>query len=55
MRTSRVTDVVVGLHGLMALHGCAQSNTAPLVLRSEKAALARLVSLLGLKDVERGR
>lgn len=39
-------------HGLMALHGCAQSNAATLVLRSEKAALARLVSLLGLKDVE---
>lgn len=35
-----------------ALHGCAQSNAATLVLRSEKATLARLVSLLRLKDVE---
>jgi anti-anti-sigma regulatory factor len=39
-------------HGLLALHGFASSNAAKLVLRSERSAVARLVSLLGLRDVE---
>ncbi|MEU7477011.1 MEDS domain-containing protein [Lentzea sp. NPDC042327] len=39
-------------HGLLALHDCARSHAATLVLRSEKSALARLVSILGLEDVE---
>lgn len=39
-------------HGLMALHGCARSREATLVLRSEKSFLSRLVSILGLEDVE---
>ncbi|ANZ41260.1 hypothetical protein BBK82_40130 [Lentzea guizhouensis] len=38
--------------GLLALHDCARSHAATLVLRSEKAALARLVSILGLENVE---
>ncbi|KOV82868.1 MEDS domain-containing protein [Nocardia sp. NRRL S-836] len=39
-------------HGLLALHGCARAHDATLVLRSEKSALARLVSILELEDVE---
>ena len=39
-------------HGLLTLHRFARSNTATLVLRSDRSALARLVSVLGLRDVE---
>jgi anti-anti-sigma regulatory factor len=39
-------------HGLLALHGYARSNAATLVLRSPRSSLPRLVSILGLRDVE---
>lgn len=39
-------------HGLLALREYARANEATLVVRSEKSALTRLVSVLGLEDVE---
>ncbi|MEU0883759.1 MEDS domain-containing protein [Lentzea sp. NPDC005914] len=39
-------------HGLLALHEHARANAARLVLRSGRAFLARLVSVLELDDVE---
>lgn len=39
-------------HGLLALHGCARSNAATLVLCSQRSSLPRLVTILELKDVE---
>jgi anti-anti-sigma regulatory factor len=39
-------------HGLLALHGYARSTASTLVLRSQRSSLARLVSILGLRDVE---
>lgn len=39
-------------HGLLTLHGYARANAATLVLRSQRSSLARLVSILGLDDVE---
>ncbi|MEV6236215.1 MEDS domain-containing protein [Lentzea sp. NPDC051838] len=39
-------------HGLIALHDFARANGATLVLRSQRSALARMVSILGLDGVE---